>query len=323
MPDAPPVLVEVSRNGFVESLHRASLVLLAPDGSIERAAGDPAAVILPRSSLKPLQAIAMVEHGFAERGERLALAAASHAGEDAHVAVARAMLAGAGLDESALQCPPALPSDETALLAWTHGGGVEARICHNCSGKHAAMLATCAANGWDPATYRAPEHPLQQAARAAVERFAGEPVRHVAVDGCGAPAFGISLLGLARAFAGVARAPDGSAAALVRDAMRAFPRMVAGTGRLDTEAMTAAPGLLCKGGAEGVTAAALPDGRALAAKVEDGSPRARAPLFAAVLRHWGFDGPVVEKWAAVPVLGAGEPQGTVAGTGVLRALLGG
>ena len=322
MPDAP-VLVEVSRNGFVESVHRAAFVLLAPDGSVELAAGDPQAVILPRSSLKPLQATAMVEHGFGEHDERLALAAASHAGEDVHVDGARAVLAGAGLDESALQCPPALPADETALLAWTHGGGGEARICHNCSGKHAAMLATCAANGWDLATYRAPEHPLQQAARDAVERFAGEPVRHVAVDGCGAPAFGISLLGLARAFACLAIAADGSAAARVRDAMRAYPRMIAGTGRLDTEAMTAAPGLVCKGGAEGVTAAVLPDGRAFAAKIEDGTPRARAPLFAAVLRRWGFAGPVVEKWAAVPVLGAGEPQGTVAGTDALRALIGG
>ena len=322
MADASVVLVEVTRNGFVESRHRGSLVLLAPDGSVEVALGDPAAPVLPRSSLKPFQATAMVEHGLPAQGAALALAAASHSGEEVHLAGARSILQAAGLSEEALQCPPALPSDEAALLAWVGAGGGPARICHNCSGKHAAMLATCVASGWDVATYRAPEHPLQRAARAAVERFAGEAVSHVAVDGCGAPAFGLSLLGLARSFAGVARAADGTAAAAVRDAMLAHPRMFAGTGRLDTEVTAAIPGLLTKGGAEGVTAAALPDGRALAAKVEDGAPRARAAIFMAVLRRWGFAGPVVDKWAAIPALGAGVPQGAVAASAALIDLLG-
>ena len=322
MPTPPPVLLEVTRNGFVESCHRGSLVVLGPDGAVEFAIGDPEQVILPRSSLKPFQAIAMVESGYPARGELLALAAASHDGEEVHIDGARAILAAAGLHEAALQCPPALPSEPNALLAWTHSGGGEARICHNCSGKHSAMLATCSANGWETAGYRDPAHPLQRAAREVVERFSGERVAHVAVDGCGAPAFGISLAGLARGFAALATATDGTAAAQVRDAMRAHPRMIAGTGQADTELTAAVPGLVCKGGAESVNAAALPDGRAMASKIEDGGPRARPPLLAAVLRAWGFDGPAVRRWSSVPVLGAGEPQGAVAWAPALREALG-
>ena len=322
MSAAPPVLLEVTRNGFVESRHRGSLVVLAPDGSVEFALGDPAQVILPRSSLKPFQATAMVEHGYPGRDGLLALAAASHDGEDVHIEGARSILRSAGLDEGALQCPPALPSAPDALLTWAHAGGGEERICHNCSGKHSAMLATCAVNGWDTATYRDPDHPLQRAAREVIERFSGERVAHVAVDGCGAPAFAISLAGLARGFAGLAAAADGTAAARVRDAMRAHPRMIAGTGQADTELTAAVPGLLCKGGAEAVNAAALPDGRAMASKIEDGGPRARPSLLAAVLRAWGFDDPAVQRWSAVPVLGAGAPQGAVGWAPALREALG-
>lgn len=320
MPEAHPVLVEVSRNGFVESRHRGGLVLLAPDGSIELAVGDPGATVLPRSSLKPFQAVAMVESGYPGRGELLALAAASHDAQDVHVAGVRAILAAAGLEESALQCPAALPESPHALLGWVRGGGGEARICHNCSGKHSAMLATCAHNRWDLATYRDPDHPLQRAVGAVVERFTGDPVRKVAVDGCGAPAFGVSLVGLARGFSGLMTTQD-DAAVLVRDAMRAHPRMIAGTGEPDTEVMAAVPTLLCKSGAEGVIAAALPDGRSLAAKIDDGGARARPPLLVAVLRRWGLDAAALGAWAAVPVLGGGSAQGTVTASPELLGLL--
>ena len=178
----------------------------------------------PRSSLKPLQAVALLECGFAGRDASLALAAASHDGEDVHVAGARATLAAAGLDESALQCPPDLPSGRDALLAWVGGGGRAARICHNCSGKHAAMLATCVAAGWPIDTYRSPDHPLQLAIRAGIESLCGEPVRGVAVDGCGAPAFAVSLLGWRGRSRALATAPDGAPRAGGRRDARVPPR---------------------------------------------------------------------------------------------------
>jgi L-asparaginase II len=316
-----PVLIDVSRNGYVESRHRGSVVLLDPSGTVSVSAGAVETPVFPRSSLKPLQAVAMLDCGFPGRDASLALAAASHSGEDVHVAGARATLAAAGLDESALQCPPALPSGDDAMLAWVAAGGRAARVCHNCSGKHSAMVATCAAAGWPVASYRDPAHPLQQAVRARIAELCDEPVAGVAVDGCGAPAFAVSLLGLARAFAALTGAATGPQR-LVADAMRSYPRMIGGTGRAVSELSAAVPGLLCKEGAEGVWAAALPDGRAFAAKLEDGAARALPPLLAAAVQHWGYVNEVVERWAAVPVLGGGAPVGVITASPELRSLLG-
>lgn len=317
------ILLEVVRNGRVESVHSGELVLLDPDGAATVAVGAIDEPVLPRSSLKPLQAVTMVEHGYPGRNELLALAAASHDGEDVHIAGARAVLAGAGLTEDALQCPLDLPLGRDALLAWVRAGGGPARVCHNCSGKHSAMLATCVAAGWPVESYRDPAHPLQQVIRARIAALTNSPVAGVAVDGCGAPAFAVALAGLARAFAGLARAAGG-APALVRDAMRAHPRMIGGTGRAVTELTAAVPGLLCKEGAEGVWAAALPDGRAFAAKLADGAGRGLPPLLAAVLTSWdvpGADATAVQRWAAPVVLGGGEPVGEIRWSADLRRLL--
>jgi L-asparaginase II len=317
------VLLEVVRNGRVESEHRGRLILLDPSGDVAVSDGPVDEPVLPRSSLKPLQAVALVEHGYPGQGALLALAAASHDGEDVHIAGARAILAAAGLDEDALQCPPDLPSGREALLAWVGNGGGPARVCHNCSGKHAAMLATCVASGWPTASYREPAHPLQQAIRARLSSLAGADVAGVAVDGCGAPAFALRLAPLARAFAALATAAAG-APALVRDAMQAHPRLVGGTGRAVSELLAAVPGLLCKEGAEGVWAAALPDGRAFAAKLDDGSARGLPPLLAAVVQHWdvpGTDAAVLGRWARPAVLGGGEPVGEVRPSPALRRLL--
>jgi L-asparaginase II len=322
VPSDPLVVLDATRNGFVESHHRATLVLLDATGAVAVTAGDPHRPTLPRSSLKPLQAITMVECGFPGRDESLALAAASHDGEDVHVAGARSILAAAGLAESALQCPPDLPSGRAAMLAHVGAGHGPLRICHNCSGKHAAMLATCVANGWDVATYRDVSHPLQVAIRAGIEAASGESIMATGVDGCGTPAHAISLVGLARAFAAIARAADETSAALVRDAMRAHPRLIGGTGRVVTELTAGVAGLLCKDGAEGVWGAALPDGRAFAVKVEDGGARALAPLLAAALRYWGLDSDVVRRWSALVVLGAGEPVGAIGWSPALIDLLG-
>jgi L-asparaginase II len=322
VPSDPLVLLDATRNGFVESHHRGSLILLDAAGGVAIRAGDPNRPVMPRSSLKPLQAIAMVECGFPGRGGSLALAAASHDGEDVHVAGARSILAAAGLHESALQCPPDLPSGRVAMLAHVRAGGGPLRICHNCSGKHAAMLATCVVNEWDTASYRDTGHPLQAAIRTSIEAASGETIVASGVDGCGAPAHSISLAGLARAFATISQAPEGTAAALVRDAMRAHPRLIGGTGRVVTELTAAVDGLLCKDGAEGVWAAALPDGRAFAVKVDDGGARALPPLLAAALRYWNLDNGVVRRWSAVEVLGGGAPVGAIGWSPELVDLLG-
>ncbi|MDT4975608.1 MAG: hypothetical protein QOG98_1366 [Pseudonocardiales bacterium] len=321
MPSDPIIALDVTRNGFVESHHRGSLVLLDVTGAVAVAAGDPNRPIMPRSSLKPVQAITMVECGFPGRDGSLALAAASHDGEEMHVAGARSILAAAGLDESALQCPPDLPSGREAMLAHVRAGGGPLRICHNCSGKHAAMLATCVANGWDIASYREVDHPLQVAIRAGIETASGETIVATGVDGCGAPAHALSLVGLARAFAALARAADETPAALVRDAMRAHPRLIGGAGRVVTELTAGVDGLLCKDGAEGVWGAALPDGRAFAVKVDDGGARALAPLLAAALCYWGLDSDVVRSWSAVGVLGGGVPVGAIGWSPALVDLL--
>ncbi|MFR9722597.1 asparaginase [Streptomyces sp. MS19] len=267
----PPVLAEVVRSGFVEGRHRGSLVVLAPDGSVARALGEPDAPVFPRSSNKPMQAAGVLRAGLALEGERLALAAASHAGEDFHQQLALRMLRDAGLTEDALHCPP-----------------VEGRrIAMNCSGKHAAMLAACVHNGWPVATYTDPDHPLQALIRETAEAATGEPVAATGVDGCGAPLFAFSLTGLARAFRAFVLAEPGSPERRVADAMRAHPRYVGGTRRADSLLMEAVPGLLSKAGAEGVQAVALADGRALAFKVEDGAARARGPVLASLLRSLG------------------------------------
>jgi L-asparaginase II len=313
-----PVLIDAVRNGYVESRHRGSFVLLSPSGPavVAGSVDDP---VFPRSSLKPLQAVAMLEAGFAGRDASLALACASHDGEPVHVAGARATLAAAGLDESALRCPPDLPGARDALVEWVGGGGVPAAICHNCSGKHAAMVATCVSAGWPVDGYVEASHPLQQAVRTRLSALAG-PVSGVAVDGCGAPAFSVTLRDLASAFASLAGASSG-APALVAAAMRSYPLLLGGSGRAVSALGAAVPGLICKEGAEGVWAAALPDGRAFAAKLADGGMRALPPLLTAALRYWGFDGPEIARWTSVDVLGGGRPVGSVTWSPDLRTLL--
>ncbi|WP_434056279.1 asparaginase [Georgenia wangjunii] len=311
LPGPGEPLAEVVRGGFVESVHLGHLVLLDGDGTELLRRGRPDGTFFARSSLKPLQAVGMLRAGLDLRDGELALACASHSGEPRHVEVARAVLAGAGLDEASLRNTPDLPLGPAASLAWQRAGGTAAAVTQNCSGKHAAMLATCVAARWPTETYLDPEHPLQRAVRAAVEDLTGERVAVVSVDGCGAPLFSCSLTGLARAFARIATAPPASPEGRVAAAMRAHPGLVGGTGRDVTLAMEAVPGLVAKDGAEGVYAAALPDGAALAFKVSDGSGRARPPVLGAALRLAGVPASQVAGWSEVPVLGHGHPVGEV------------
>jgi len=303
-------LVEVVRSGFAESVHRGSLVALNAAGAVALRVGDPDRVILPRSTNKPLQAAGMLEAGLALEGELLALAAASHSGEPHHLAGVERILLAAALPASALGCPPDLPADPTERERWLRAGRAPEPLAMNCSGKHAAMLATCVVRGWPPATYRDPEHPLQMFLRARVEELAGERVGVLAVDGCGAPVFGLSLTGLARAIQALVTGEDTSGRA-VADAMRAHPDYVGGTGRDVTRLMRGVPGLLAKDGAEGVYVAAAADGTTVAVKVEDGSSRAAVPALVAALHALGMSAPVLDELAESPVLGGGRPVGVV------------
>jgi L-asparaginase II len=306
-----PVLCEVVRSGFVESRHRGSLVLLDADGEVELATGDVEVPHFPRSAMKPLQAVGMVRAGLELPERNLALACASHSGESVHVDLCRSTLARAGLGEAALSCPPSMPLDEEAAATLLRTGGGPSRSRHNCSGKHAAMVATCVARGWEVDGYLDREHTLQRTLRDAIEELTGEPVAAVAVDGCGAPQFAFGITGLARAFRRLTTASPGSPEARAASAMRAHPVVIGGTGRDVSELMAGVPGLLAKEGAEGVYAAALPDGRAMAVKVEDGGMRPLPVVLAAVLRRWGFGGEAIERWSAPPILGGGRPVGEI------------
>lgn len=315
------MIAEVIRSGFVESRHRGAAVLLGADGreTLYRT-GEVTAPMFPRSANKPVQAAAMRACGLAVDGELLALASASHSGEEFHVTGVRKILASAGLGEDALQCPPALPLDDAALHRFLAGGGRPDRVHMNCSGKHAAMVATCVTAGWPTDSYRDPGHPLQREIKAALGRLAGEPVAATGVDGCGAPLFAVSLTGLARAFRALVLAEPDSAERSVADAVRAHPAWTSGTNRSERALHEAVPGLLVKSGAEGVQAFALADGRSGAVKVEDGAARAIPAITVALLRLLGADlDPAVDRdalgrIAELPVLGGGQPVGQIRAT---------
>ncbi|AZS86413.1 asparaginase [Streptomyces griseoviridis] len=310
-PPAPPVLAEVVRSGFVEGRHRGSLVLLGADGAVQLALGDVTSPVFPRSANKPMQAAGVLRAGLELRGERLALAAASHAGEPFHRDLVRTLLAEHGLTAEQLRCPPDLPLDPVEREAYLAAGGVRDRVAMNCSGKHTAMLAACALRGWPLESYLDPGHPLQRLIHTVVEDAAGEPVATVGTDGCGAPLAAIGLTGLARAFRSFVRAEPGSAERRVADAMRAHPEYVAGSRRHDTWLMREVPGTLAKTGAEAVQAVALADGRALAFKVEDGGARSLGPVLARALALLGVASPVLDRVGRSPLTGGSREVGEV------------
>ena len=307
-----PVLAQVVRSGLVEGSHTGSLVALRADGTRVLALGDLERPVFPRSSSKPLQAFGLLAAGWVPADdEEVALACASHSGEPEHLDVVRRVLAGAGLTEGDLGCPPMLPLSEPVAHALLREGGEPTQLTMNCSGKHAAMLACCVANGWPTAGYLEPDAPVQRALTAAVEELAGEPVRHVAVDGCGAPQHALTLPGLARAFRRLATAADSTPEGRVARAMRAHPVLLGGSDRDVTHLEQGVPGLVAKDGAEGVYAAALADGAAVALKIEDGAARARMPVLVAALRALGVTGAVLDRYATGPVLGGGRVVGEV------------
>ena len=313
---APVVVAEIVRSGFVEGHHYGSVVALTADGAVDWSVGDVEDPILPRSCNKPVQAVGMLRAGLDLDGDLLALASASHSGEAFHLDGVRRILAGAGLDESALQTPPDYPIDDQAREEHIRAGGERTSIAMNCSGKHAAMLATCVANGWDTDTYLEAAHPLQVAIAETFADLTGEPVEVVAVDGCGAPLLSASLVGLARAFRRLATATEGPERR-VADAVRAFPEFTSGSRRDEATLLRAVPGSVGKAGAESCYALGLADGRAVALKTDDGAARVRPVLMAAALERMGVtaadgvDGDAVRRTGVLELLGGGRPVGQI------------
>jgi L-asparaginase II len=309
--DGQVLLAQVTRNGWVESVHAGHAVIVDPDGMVVRSWGRPADPVLPRSSNKPLQAAGMVGAGLELAGAQLAIAAASHSGESFHLDTVRAVLAGGGLTEADLANTPALPYGPAAQMAWIRAGGGPTSLTQNCSGKHAAMLRTALALAAPLTDYVDPAHPVQRAAAAGIERLSGERIVATGIDGCGAPVAAISLVGLARAFSRMVLAGASTAEGRVAAAMAAHPAHVGGTDRDVTLFMAALPGAIAKDGAESVHAFALPDGHAGALKVADGSERARAAVAVALLRHLGVDPIVLTASGPASILGGGRPVGSV------------
>jgi L-asparaginase II len=294
-----PVLVEVTRGPEVESRHRGAVAVVDAEGATVLALGDVECRTYPRSAVKALQALPLVESGIADQFKltdaEVALACASHAGERAHVETAAVMLAKAGRNAACLECGAHWPLSEMAARALAGQGERPTALHNNCSGKHAGFICLACGLDMNPAGYVAPTHRVQEVVRAALENLTGashgDEVR--AVDGCSIPTYALPLTALAFGFAkfgtGVGLSPScAKAAARIRRAVAAHPFMVAGTGRFDTVLMERlGERAFVKAGAEGVHCAALPElGYGIAVKCDDGAKRAAEVVLAALIRRF-------------------------------------
>jgi len=311
-----PVLAEIRRGPVLECVHRGTAVICAPDGSVEAAWGDPERLVLPRSSVKMLQALALVESGAADAAglseRHLALASASHQGAAVHTDLARDWLARLDLSEDDLRCGPQIPDDAEARQTLRAAGARAGQLHNNCSGKHCGFLTLARHLGAGP-EYVDPDHPVQRAVRAALEEVSGADTRGHAIDGCSAPNFAMSLRAVATAmarFAAPERALSGARAAaagrLVR-AMKAHPVLVAGEKRACTALIREATGgTVVKTGAEGVFVAILPEpGLGIALKIDDGASRGSEATVAALLARVGVlarTSPAFGRYADAPLL---------------------
>jgi len=325
-PSAPPTAAAIlprheplafqTRDGLVESVHYGSLIATAPGGRTLLSAGEPQAAFYPRSSLKPLQSVAMVRAGLDLPADLLALTAASHSGAARHLDGAIRILELYGLTPAALENSSDLPYGVPEREAYLRDGGRPTQLAQNCSGKHAAMAATCVINGWPVQGYLDPSHPLQKLVAETVTDLTGEEPAGISTDGCGTPLFALTLAGMARAFGRLASAElaDGASApespeAAVAHSMRRHPDMVAGEGRDVTDLMRLLPGALAKDGFEGIQLVGLPDGRAVAVKISDGGDRARMPVTVRALEALDVDTSALAGIATGAVLGGGRQVG--------------
>jgi L-asparaginase II len=300
------VLGESTRNGIVECRFRGSVVALDAHGTVLFERGTPAVAVYVRSANKPMQAAAMVGLGLDLPSELLAMVCASHSGEARHVALARHILALGGLTEADLQntaYPPLGPAAQADLY---RSGGEPSRLTADCSGKHAGMLVTAKLNGWPLTNYLHAEHPLQKCITQAIKSYGQEEPSFIGVDGCGAPAHGLSLVALAKCYARLSLDDDG-----IAHAMRRHPENVGGTGRDVTRLMQALPGFIAKDGADGVLVVSAPDGRTVALKMADGSLPVRVPVALAVLELIGFDLSAAAPLRTVTIYGGGQPVGEI------------
>ncbi len=305
-PDAFAPVAVARRSGFDESMFHGAGVIVGPDGTRLATLGRPDLAVYPRSALKPLQAVAMLRLGLELPSDLLAVACASHDGAAEHVDAVRRLLARFGLDEADLQNTPSHPVQMAARDALVADGVAPAPVYMNCSGKHAAMLATCRVNGWPTESYLEFDHPLQEEIRLTLQGL-GVAVRHVGVDGCGAPTHVIPLDQLAAAYSTLPGTE-------VHAAMTTHPGLVGGPTRDVTLWMSAVPGLLAKEGAAAVMAFVLPDGTAGAYKIAPGVDPVRRVVVPMALTLAGVD---VDTHVATldsivePVLGHGEPVGEI------------
>ncbi len=285
---AGEVLAKVTRGDLVESLHLGHLIVLNADGSTYLSKGSPELPIYPRSAIKSLQAAAMLKAGLKVEENELAIICASHSGSQKHIDLVTKMFTTRDISISQLKNAVDKPLGEKEKIAW--GEKPASQLAQNCSGKHAGMLITCQQNGWDMKSYLDLNHPLQEAIKNEIEELSGEKVSAVSVDGCGAPLFAISLIGLARAISNLLRSTDFVYQQIVSACIK-YPQLVAGDGRLTTRMMRAVPGLFMKEGAEGVQVCALRDGRVIAIKIIDGSWRPVAPIIMEIFKRWGVEMP--------------------------------
>jgi len=332
MSPANPILVQVWRGDRVESLHRGAAVVADTSGRRIAAWGDVDQPVFPRSAVKPLQALPLVETGAADRfglgDAELALACASHDGRPEPAGLVAAWLVRVGVRERDLACGPQMPFAPSATATLIREGAEPSRLNNNCSGKHAGFLTICRYLDEPIAGYVDPDHPVQRRVRSVLEAMTNTPVDTVAVDGCGAPTLALPLAGMATALARMA-SPDAAAdtvtperaaaAARLLRAMTAHPDLVAGPGSFDTTVIrVTGGGAVLKVGAEGVHGAILPrSGLGIAVKIDDGAKRATEVAMATLLlRHAGLDGPArqaVAAWASSTVFNwAGTPVGRMA-----------
>ncbi len=301
---AGEVLAKVIRGDLVESLHLGHLIVLNANGSTYLSKGSPELPIYPRSAIKSLQAAAMLKAGLKVELNELAIICASHSGAQNHIDLVTKMITARDISISQLKNAVDKPLGEKEKIAW--GEKVPSQLAQNCSGKHAGMLITCQQNGWDMKSYLDLGHPLQVAIKNEVEALAGEKVSATSVDGCGAPLFAISLIGLARAISNLVKSKDELYQQIV-SACTKYPELVAGEGRLTTRMMQAVPGFFMKEGAEGVQVCALGDGRVTAIKIIDGSWRPVAPIIMEIFNRWGVELPD----ESVKIYGGGSVIGEV------------
>jgi L-asparaginase II len=246
----------------------------------------------------------MLKAGLVVSDEELAIICASHSGNQSHIDLVIKMLEKRDIPVSALKNAVDKPLGEKEKIAW--GEKSPSQLAQNCSGKHAGMLITCKQNGWDMATYLDLNHPLQIAIKNEIEELAGEKVSAVSIDGCGAPLFALSLIGLARSISNLVKSNEAVHKQIVT-ACTTYPELVAGEGRLTTRMMGAVPGLFMKEGAEGIEVCALSDGRVIAIKIIDGSWRPVAPMIMGIFKRWGVAMPD----ESVKIYGGGSVIGEV------------